>query len=197
MDATDQALLATLQTDGRASYAELGRRVGLSGPSVQERVRRLEQQGVITGYRAVVPPVALGLGVTALIGIFLSDSASHSDVGNRLGDVEQIEDCWFTAGEEAYVLKVRARDVDDLERLLGRLAMVRGVARTRTTLVLKTRWEDRPYTPGGGAPSRGGVVTALVGLDDVRAAADPARRAGRADPTAAGVPGPVPASRCG
>lgn len=143
MDATDRALVQTLRENGRASYAELGRQVGLSGPSVQDRVRRLEERGVITGYRAVVPPAALGLGVTALIGILLSDSASHEEVGRRLADVDEIEDCWFTAGEEAYVVKARARDVEDLERLLGRLTTVEGVARTRTTVVLGTRWEGR------------------------------------------------------
>lgn len=143
MDTVDAELVAALRANGRASYAELGRLVGLSGPSVQERLRRLEDREVITGYRAVVRPSELGLGVTALIGVLLSDSAGHDDVGVRLEAVPEIEDCWFTAGEEAYMLKVRVADVDGLEHLLGRLVQIDGVARTRTTLVLSTRWEGR------------------------------------------------------
>ncbi|MGH8828442.1 MAG: Lrp/AsnC family transcriptional regulator [Jiangellaceae bacterium] len=150
MDRVDADLIAALRTHGRASYAELGRLVGMSGPSVQERVRRLEERGVISGYRAVVRPSELGLGVTALIGVLLSDSAGHDDVGIRLEGVPEVEDCWFIAGDEAYMLKVRVPDVQSLEHLLGRLVQIEGVARTRTTLVLSTRWEGRqvPATPG-------------------------------------------------
>ena len=143
MDDVDVRLVAALRADGRASYAELGRLVGLSGPAVQERIRRLEERGVITGYRATVDSAELGLGVTALIGILLSDSAGHDEVGERLESVAEVEDCWFIAGDEAYMLKVRVPDVAGLERLLGELVRIDGVARTRTTLVLSTRWEGR------------------------------------------------------
>ena len=146
MDEIDTRLVDELRRRARASFAELGRVVGLSGPAVQDRVRRLEERGVITGYRATVDQAELGLGVTALIGVFLSDSAGHDDVGERLSSVPGIEDCWFTAGDEAYILKVRVADVPALERLLGALVRVRGVARTRTTLVLSTRWEGRIVT---------------------------------------------------
>ncbi|TDD69443.1 Lrp/AsnC family transcriptional regulator [Jiangella aurantiaca] len=147
MDTVDSSLVAALRANGRASYAELGRLVGLSGPSIQERVRRLEERGVITGYRATVNPAALGLGLTALIGLVLSDSAGHEEVGARLEDVAEVEDCWFIAGDEAYMLKVRVADVEGLERLLGKLVRIEGVARTRTTLVISTRFEDRQIEP--------------------------------------------------
>lgn len=143
MDAVDRKLIQALRGNGRASYAELGRLVGLSGPSVTDRINRLEQAGVITGYRATVDPVALGLGVTALIGIQLSDAADHDDVSRRLRDLDEIEDCWFIAGDDSFMLKVRVSDMEGLEDIVRRLSGTRGVARTRTTVVLSTKWEYR------------------------------------------------------
>lgn len=147
LDRVDHVLLEALRTHGRASYAELARQVGLSAPSVQDRVKRLEDRGFITGYAAVVPPAALGLGVTALVGIEQSEGATSDDVAQRLRDVEAIEDCWLVAGDESFVAKVRVADVADLERVLAALQRIRGVSRTRTTVVLSTRWEGR--TPPG------------------------------------------------
>jgi Lrp/AsnC family leucine-responsive transcriptional regulator len=143
MDAVDRQLIQALRENGRASYAELGRLVGLSGPSVTDRINRLEQAGVITGYRATVAPAALGLGVTALVGLQLSDAADHEEVARRLRDLNEIEDCWFIAGEDSYMLKVRVGDVDGLEQTIRRLSGTKGVARTRTTIVLSAKWENR------------------------------------------------------
>ncbi|MDJ0465644.1 Lrp/AsnC family transcriptional regulator [Streptomyces sp. H27-C3] len=143
MDAVDRQLIQALRENGRASYAELGRLVGLSGPSVTDRINRLETAGVITGYRATVDSKSLGLGVTALIGISLSDAADHEDVAHRLKDLAEIEDAWFIAGDDSYMLKVRVGDVDDLEKTIRRLSGTRGVSRTRTTIVLSTKWENR------------------------------------------------------
>jgi Lrp/AsnC family leucine-responsive transcriptional regulator len=143
MDSVDRQLIQALRENGRASYAELGRLVGLSGPSVTDRINRLEQAGVITGYRATVSPASLGLGVTALVGLQLSDAADHEDVARRLRDLAEIEDCWFIAGDDSYMLKVRVGDVDALEQTIRRLSGTRGVARTRTTVVLSTKWESR------------------------------------------------------
>ena len=143
MDAVDRQLIQALRENGRASYAELGRFVGLSGPSVTDRINRLEQAGIITGYRAIVNPASLGLGATALVGIQLSDAADHEDVAQRMNDLEEIEDCWFIAGDDSFMLKVRVPDVDGLEHTIRRLSGISGVARTRTTVVLSTKWENR------------------------------------------------------
>lgn len=143
MDAVDRQLIQALRENGRASYAELGRLVGLSGPSVTDRINRLEAAGVITGYRATVHSPSLGLGVTALIGIQLSDAVDHEDVAGRLRELAEIEDCWFIAGDDSYMVKVRAGDVDDLEGTIQRLSSTKGVSRTRTTIVLSTKWENR------------------------------------------------------
>ena len=144
MDDIDLRLLSALRANGRASYAELARLVGKSAPSVQDRVRRLEERGVISGYTASVEPHALGLGVAALIGIHLSDSSDQDTVTKALERLPEIEDCWFVAGEEDYVIKVRTTDVEELERVLARLRAVAGIARTRTTVVLSAKWERRP-----------------------------------------------------
>ncbi|HEV2890877.1 MAG TPA: Lrp/AsnC family transcriptional regulator [Frankiaceae bacterium] len=143
VDSVDRSLLAALRANARATYAELARVVGLSAPAVHDRVRRLESAGIVTGYHAAVAPVALGLGVSALVGIYQRDDAEQDDVATRLADVPEIEDCWFVAGDEAFVVKVRVPDVETLEQTLAVLRRIPGVARTRTTVVLSTRWEGR------------------------------------------------------
>ncbi|WP_091941636.1 AsnC family transcriptional regulator [Trujillonella endophytica] len=143
MDAVDRRLLELLQANGRASYAELARQVGLSAPAVHERVGKLETAGVITGYRAVVDPMAVGLDVTALISVIESDSVDETGVEAALAAMPEVEDCWRVAGSEGYVLKVRVTDIPALEQAISALNRIRGVARTRTTVVLSTKWEGR------------------------------------------------------
>ena len=143
MDAVDRQLLDALRANARASWAELGRQIGLSGPSVQERVRRLEERGVIAGYRTVLSPSEVALGVSALIGLIQGDGVESEDVAEQLRDVHEVEDCWYVAGEENFVVKVRARDVAALEAVVAKLRRLPGVSRTRTTVVLSTRWEGR------------------------------------------------------
>lgn len=149
VDAVDRALVSALQRDGRTAFAELGRLVGLSGPGAQERVRRLEERGVITRFTAVVDPAAVGLGVSALVGVFTSDAAEVDDVARRLRNVVEVEDCWYVAGDEEFVLKVRAADIAALERVVAEVRRLRGVARTRTTVILSARWEGRPVPAPG------------------------------------------------
>jgi Lrp/AsnC family leucine-responsive transcriptional regulator len=161
MDRVDREIIAALRINGRATYAELGRTVGLSASSVHERVGKLESAGVITGYHAVVDPSTVGLGVTALIGIQPTDTATDEDVADALGELDEVESCYAVAGDEAFVVKVRVSTVDELERALGRLRRIDGVARTRTTVVLSTRFEGRASNRGladlpGDAAGEGG-----------------------------------------
>jgi Lrp/AsnC family leucine-responsive transcriptional regulator len=146
VDDLDRRIITELRLHGRATFAELGRQVGLSASAVHERVGKLEASGVITGYHATVDPRAIGLGVTALVGIQLSDSAEADEVAGLLGGLTEVESCWAVAGDEAFVVKVRVPTVDELERTLGRLRRISGVARSRTTVVLSTRFEGRPNT---------------------------------------------------
>ncbi len=141
IDAVDRRLIELLQANGRASYAELARQVGLSAPAVHERVGKLEAGGVITGYRAVVEPTAMGLDVTALVSVIESDSVDETGVEAALAAMPEVEDCWRVAGSEGYVLKVRVTDIPALEAAISALNRIRGVARTRTTVVLSTKWE--------------------------------------------------------
>jgi Lrp/AsnC family leucine-responsive transcriptional regulator len=144
VDAVDRQIIAALRVNGRATYADLGRQVGLSASAVHERVGKLEATGVITGYHAVVEPTAVGLGVTALVGILPTDTGDSEEIAEALGEVAEVESCYAVAGDEAFVVKVRVPTVDELERTLGRLRRIDGVARTRTTVVLSTRFEARP-----------------------------------------------------
>jgi len=143
VDEVDRTLIEALRANGRATFAELARRVGLSAPAVHERVGKLEAAGVITGYHASVDPIALGLGVSALVGILQGDRADSDRIFDALRETPEIEDCWFVAGEETFVVKVRVPDVAALEQVIGALNRIRGVARTRTTVVLSTRFEAR------------------------------------------------------
>ncbi len=144
MDAVDRQLLDVLRADGRASYAELARSVGLSSSAVHERVAKLESAGIITGYRAIVEPSALGIGVTALISIIPGENGQDEQIAAALDRMVEVESCYAVAGDEAFILKVRVPTVDELHRCLGRLRNIDGVARTRTMVVLATRFEARP-----------------------------------------------------
>jgi Lrp/AsnC family leucine-responsive transcriptional regulator len=148
MDDIDRVLIEALRRDGRASWAELGRLVGLSGPSVTDRVSRLEAAGVITGYHATVDPAAIGRSVAALVGVHLSDRSDQDAVTAAMERLDEVEDCWFVAGDESFLVKVRVPDVASLESTLSRLRGIKGVARTRTTVVLSTKWEGRVSATG-------------------------------------------------
>ncbi|MGH3439165.1 MAG: Lrp/AsnC family transcriptional regulator [Sciscionella sp.] len=148
MDALDRRLIAELRANGRASFADLAREVGLSASAVHERVGKLESTGVITGYHAVVDPTTVGLGVTALIGIHPTDTADDDELALAFAGLDEVESCYRVAGDEAFIVKVRVATVDELESSLGRLRRIDGVARTRTTVVLSTRFEGRPNPSG-------------------------------------------------
>ena len=143
LDERDLAILGALQEDARATYADVGAKVGLSASTVHERVRKLEQQGVIRGYRAVLDAEAVGLLVTALIAVTPLDPQQPDDLPARVHEFPEVEDCYSVAGEFNYVLKVRTRTTGDLEDLIRRLREKGGVS-TNTTIALSTPFEDRP-----------------------------------------------------
>ena len=125
------------------SFTELARQAGLSVSAVHQRVRRLETDGVITGYVALCNPDVIGLPLTAFVSIKPFDQAAPDDVPDKLKDLEAIEACHSVAGEESYILKVRVGSPHDLEDLLQQIRTLANVS-TRTTVVLSTPYENRP-----------------------------------------------------
>ena len=146
LDERDLEIVTALREDARATYADIATRVGLSASSVHERVRKLEASGVITAYRAVVDPEAMGLFVTALIAVTPLDPQQPDDLPDRLLDLPEVEDCLSVAGEANYILKVRTRTTGDLEDLLRRIRE-KAAVHTRTTVVLSTPFERRAIVP--------------------------------------------------
>lgn len=144
MDDIDLRLVELLRANARLSYAELARQVGLSAPAVHDRVGKLESGGVIRGYRADAEPEAIGLGVTALIGIVQDSVTDPDDVLEALRAMPEIESCYFMAGVESFLIKVRVGTIHELETLIVQLNRTAGVASTRTAIALSTKWEDRP-----------------------------------------------------
>lgn len=143
MEETDRAIVAALTTDGRLSYTDLAEKVGLSVSAVHQRVRRLEQRGVIQGYAARVSHEALGLPLTAFVAIRPVEPSQPDDAPDRLGHLAEVEACYSVAGEDFYLLMVRVAGPSELERLLQQIRSAANVT-TRTTVVLSIPYENRP-----------------------------------------------------
>lgn len=153
IDATDARLLRILQEDGRASFAELGQALGMSGPSAHERVKKLEARGVITGYGARVDPDGVGLGTLAFCWITQAPGTMATDLTAELGSIAEVEECHRIAGEADYLVKIRARDTRHLEDVVRRIQATRHVFSTDTDVVFSTGFEGRPL-PIGEPPTR-------------------------------------------
>jgi Lrp/AsnC family leucine-responsive transcriptional regulator len=143
VEETNRKIVSLLARDGRMSFTELARQTGLSVSAAQQRVRRLEERGLIRGYAALIRPDAAGLPLTAFISITPFDASAPDDAPERLAYLAAIEACYSVAGEENYILKVRVASPAALENLLQEIRTAAGVS-TRTTIVLSTPYENRP-----------------------------------------------------
>jgi len=139
----DRRIVSLLSRNGRMSFTELARQAGLSVSAVHQRVRRLETDGVITGYVALCNPDVIGLPLTAFVSIKPFDPASPDDAPDRLAHLAAVEACHSVAGDENYILKVRVASPAALEDLLQQIRSLANVS-TRTTIVLSTPYENRP-----------------------------------------------------
>ncbi|MGR4853666.1 Lrp/AsnC family transcriptional regulator [Streptomyces sp. LARHCF252] len=152
-DATDLRILEALQRNGRASYAELARSVSMSPSAVTERVRRLEECGVVSGYSAVVSPEALGLDILAFVRLRYP-TGNYKPFHDLLDTTPEIVEAHHVTGEDCFVLKVVARSMRDLERTTGRIAALGSVA---TSVVYSSPLPSRSITtvvsqePSGGS----------------------------------------------
>jgi Lrp/AsnC family leucine-responsive transcriptional regulator len=139
----DRRILHLLSRNGRMSFTELARQAGLSVSAVHQRVRRLETEGVITGYVALCDAGVIGLPLTAFVSIKPFDPAAPDEVPAKLRNLSAIEACHSVAGDENYILKVRVASPAALEDLLQQIRSIAQVS-TRTTIVLSTAYENRP-----------------------------------------------------
>jgi Lrp/AsnC family leucine-responsive transcriptional regulator len=143
MEDTDRQIIGLLAADGRMSLADVARETGLSTSALHQRVRRLEQKGIITGYRVELDYRSVGLPLTAFVSLTPIDPAAPDDVPQRIEHIPEIEACWSVAGAESYILMVRVVEPAALENLLARIRAAANVS-TRTTIVLSTPFEGRP-----------------------------------------------------
>ena len=142
-DSVDRRILAVLQANARTTHAELGRMLDMAPSAVLERIRKLEQRGVIQGYESRLAPKAIGLGLTAFIFVRSDEPAGAIATGRALTDIPEVQEVHHVAGEDCYLVKLRARDTDDLARLLReRFASTPQIRSTRTTIVLGTLKES-------------------------------------------------------
>ncbi len=143
LEPTDAAIAAALAADGRCSFTDLAQRVGLSVSAVHQRVRRLEQRGVLRGYTAQLDREQVGLPLTAFISLTPFDPSAPDDYPERLAQLGAIESCYSVAGEASYLCIARVASPAALEDLLRRIRESAKVS-TRTTVVLSTPFEGRP-----------------------------------------------------
>ncbi len=139
IDNIDDRILTILQQDARTSNAEIARRIGMAPSAVFERIRKLEERGVITGYFARIDPRARGLGLLAFVFVRASERGGEPETRTRLAELAEVQEVHHVAGEDCFLVKVRAADTESLGRLLrDRIGAIETVHGTRTTIVLET-----------------------------------------------------------
>jgi Lrp/AsnC family transcriptional regulator, leucine-responsive regulatory protein len=138
MDATDGEILRLLREDGRLSWRDLGAAVGLSANAVAERVRRLREAGVITGFAALIDPAAGGRTLQALVGVTLAPGTDSDVFAAQAAQLEQVTEVLHLTGAPDYQLRVACRDTAELDALLRTLRLSHGAADTDTTIILRS-----------------------------------------------------------
>lgn len=141
LDGIDRQLLEALQSDSKRSLKDIGAAVGLSAPSVMERVRKLENAGIIKGYHAVVDARKVGLDISAFIGVSISSPVHLASFEQWVDEISQVMECHHVTGGHTLLLKVKTRNTEDLEKLISRIRSMEGVASTETMVVLSTHTE--------------------------------------------------------
>lgn len=157
LDPIDYRILALLQRDARVTQQEIAAQVGLSQPSVADRIRKLEESGAIQGYVARLEPRLMGNDIRAFIGVRISHPRHHEAFIRRIGDIEEVLECHRVAGQDSYLLKVVTQNTGTLDLLISStLRRIPGVTRTQTTIVLQAVKEATqvplPFAAAGEPP---------------------------------------------
>lgn len=141
LDAIDRQILCLLQEQGRIPLVKLGEQVGLSSPSVIERVKKLEDSGIIAGYHASINARCLGKDVTAFIGVSITHPRTIGLFEETIDALEDVLECHHVTGQHTVLLKVKTDNTSSLERLISTIRSIEGVTRTETMVVLSTHAE--------------------------------------------------------
>ncbi len=137
-DSTDRAILDLLQENCKQPLAVIGEKVGLSAPSVVERIHKLEEAGVITGYVALLDAQRLGKDVTAFIGVSTDHPRVIAPIERQMSAIEDVLECHHVTGSHTLMLKVKTHNTESLEEVIERIRSLEGVTRTETMVVLST-----------------------------------------------------------
>jgi Lrp/AsnC family leucine-responsive transcriptional regulator len=165
IDENDLQILTILQNNARTSNAEIARQIGMAPSAVLERIRKLEQRGVILGYEARIDPEAIGLGLLAYVFVGSEDRAGEVRSGERLAQIPEVQEVHHIAGEDCYLAKVRVKDARALSRLLREKFTHDTIRRTRSTVVLETiRETSKLPLPAPPTLAEAGRVSGTVAL---------------------------------
>jgi Lrp/AsnC family transcriptional regulator, leucine-responsive regulatory protein len=153
IDSIDAQILTILQTNSRTSNAEIARQLSMAPSAIFERIKRLEERGNIEGFGARLNPRPLNLGLLAFIQVRSKDRVSELSTAQRLAQFPEVLEVHHVAGEDCYLLKVRAADTESLGRLLRNgFGGIESIVSTRTTIVLETLKETSALPVQGGRP---------------------------------------------
>lgn len=145
-DSVDLQLLKLLQEDCKIPLAKLGEAVGMSAPSVMERIRKLEAAGVIKGYKALIDARRVGLDITAFIGVNINYPKAIDEFERSVAQIPSVLECHHVTGAHTMLLKIRTENTASLEKLISEIRATPGVDRTETMIVLSTQTERTELT---------------------------------------------------
>jgi Lrp/AsnC family leucine-responsive transcriptional regulator len=140
-DNLDLHILSLLQENCKLSLNKIGKSVGLSAPSVLDRIKKLEENGIIRGYTAILDARKLGKDITAFIGVLINHPKLINTFEKAIDRLEEVQECHHVTGEYALLLKIRTDNTSGLEELIRKIRSIDGVSRTETSVVLSTHTE--------------------------------------------------------